>query len=137
LEAVLKAREDGLTVRQAAAAAGIHVATLCQWKARSEAVAEALEAARRVGWRLNHPDRRRPSVPWRKDCPQCGAAVEVRHAGIIFWRCSRWPLCPWASWRPRHPQDCPGCGSYRLWSHSRLSVACPGCGVRVKAEACE
>jgi hypothetical protein len=31
LDAILEARENGRTLRQAAAAAGIHVATLCRW----------------------------------------------------------------------------------------------------------
>jgi hypothetical protein len=46
----------------------------------------------------------------------------------VFWRCSRWPACGWARWRPRHPEDCPACGGPRYWSHSRKSVACAACG---------
>src|SRR5262249_42349401 len=37
-------------------------------------------------------------------------------------------------WRPRHPRDCPDCGRPRYWSHSRLSVGCPGCRRRVRCE---
>jgi hypothetical protein len=134
VERLLDAREAGATLKQAAAAAGVHVATVCRWQARDRRVREALayvgEFAR---WQrfLARQSARRPRVRCHPDCPACGAAVAVRRAfcWLRFWRCSRWPFCRWASWRPRHPQDCPDCDSPRYWSHSRLSIACP-CGRR-------
>jgi hypothetical protein len=136
--ALLEARAEGATLRQAAAAAGIHVATVCRWqthdpafhKRMREATAEARQA-----W-LPDTGRPRPRVRWRKDCPLCRARVVVRTAPgkLTFWRCGRWPRCGWASWRPRAPRDCPRCGSPRYWSHSRKSVGCPGCGLRTRRD---
>jgi hypothetical protein len=140
VERLLDAREGGATLSQAAAAAGVHVATVCRWQAGHPPLRQALADAGRYARRLRYASRprRRPRVPCHPWCPACGAAAAVRNAfgwpGPAFWRCSRWPFCPWASWRPRHPQDCPECGSPRYWSHSRKSVACPGCGRRVRCE---
>jgi PAS domain S-box-containing protein len=48
-------------------------------------------------------------------------------------RCGRrWPLCPWASWRPRAPRNCPACGGACFWSHSRKSISCGTCGKRTR-----
>ena len=85
----------------------------------------------------SEPDRNaaaRPHVCWRRDCPLCRARVVVRTArgGARFWRCGRWPLCPWASWRPRAPRNCRRCGGPCFWSHSRKSTACGACGMRTK-----
>jgi hypothetical protein len=138
VKVLLKAREDGSSLRQAAAAAGVHVATVCRWQNRSPALLDELRAAERIAWSRKHSLRPhvRPRVPWRTDCPTCGAAIEVRRAfgghGFAFWRCSCWPDCPFASWRPRAPQDCPECGAARFWSHSRLSIGCPACFARVR-----
>jgi hypothetical protein len=154
IEAALAARRGGATLRQAAAAAGVHVATLCRWQARSPALAEALEEARREAWGRRSPrNRLRPHVPWDRRCPLCGANVLVlaatrRESGrdlllvllqgwpekFRFWRCSRWPSCRFASWRPRAPGDCPRCGAARFWSHSRQSIGCSGCGARTSPE---
>jgi hypothetical protein len=136
VDRLLEAREGGATLRQAAAAAGVHVATVCRWQLRCPPLARALEFAayfaRRLRWARK--PRYRPRVSWHRGCPLCGAAAEVRNAwgwpGPAFWRCGRWPGCPWASWRPRFPEDCPGCGGPRYWSHSRKSVSCPRCRVR-------
>jgi ssDNA-binding Zn-finger/Zn-ribbon topoisomerase 1 len=130
---LLKARELGATLREAAAAAGIHVATLCDWKNRSRMLAYALSLAqKRVPLRplASCLMRTRPGVPFHRLCPECGADAQVRSAcggGLRFWRCSRWPACRWASWRPRHPLDCPTCRGHRFWSHSRKSVSCSRC----------
>jgi hypothetical protein len=133
LQAVLSACTAGAMLRQAAESAGVHVATVCRWQARDPRLRQALAGARAPGRERSRdakPDR--PRVRWRRDCPACRARVVVRTArgGRWFWRCGRWPLCPWASWRPRAPRDCPRCGSYRVWSHSRQSVVCDGCGLR-------
>jgi hypothetical protein len=152
--AVLDARARGAKLRQAAAAGGIDVGTVCRWAARSPRFQEDLDAARdgarerarlaAMTFEQRHADlifrltgerlrvRQRPTVDQHPACPCCGSAVEVRTSRRRrrFWRCSRWPRCGWASWRPRHPEDCPSCGGVRYWSHSRKSVGCPGCGRR-------
>jgi hypothetical protein len=140
IERLLVARDDGATLREAAAAAGVHVSTACRWARRSPTLAAEL-ADSAAGARLRRYASRpkgRPRVPCHPRCPVCGAAAEVRGAWGYwphFWRCSRWPWCRWASWRPRHMQDCPDCGGPRYWSHSRLSVSCPGCGSRVRCDS--
>jgi hypothetical protein len=143
VERLLCAREEGATLRQAAAAAGVHVATVCRWARCCPLLDRSLAFAARVARRRRFASmpRRRPSVPWHPACPCCGAAVVVRtciedwarkrcrggYWPLQFWRCGRWPDCPWANWRPRYPEDCPACGGPRYWSHSRKSVSCPRC----------
>lgn len=153
LRMAIAARHGGATLRASAKAGNISVATLCRWQVRYPDVKEALDAALRAGYdeRIEmeeaidaadereadrrFADRLRPGVPIHPLCPQCGAAVEVRSwlssFYVRFWRCSRWKHeCSFRSWRPRHPSDCPHCGAARLWSHSRRSVVCSGCGMR-------
>ena len=112
IERLLAARRAGATLCKAAAAAGVHIATVCRWQARDHTLRKALYDANQQGCRQLAllP---RPQPP---SCTPCH------------------PLCPWASWRPRHPQDCPACGHPRYWSQSRLSIGCPGCGRRVPCE---
>jgi hypothetical protein len=50
---------------------------------------------------------------------------------LRFWRCGRWPLCSWASWRPRAPRNCKRCGAPCYWSHSRKSIGCSACKMRI------
>jgi hypothetical protein len=133
VETLLRKRRTGSTLRKAAAAAGVHVATVCRWQKRHPWLRQALaEAATEARQARRRPPRDRPSVRWRRDCPLCKARVVVRstRGGRRFWRCGRWPWCPWASWRPRAPRNCKHCGSPCYWSHSRKSIACSGCGVR-------
>ena len=136
LNRLVQLRGYGRTVREGAAAVGIHVATLCRWQADAPYFRERMHAARRRVLELRRsvfpPREGRPRVRWRRDCPLCKARVAVRTAAgkARFWRCGRWPLCRWASWRPRAPRDCAVCGSPRYWSHSRRSVGCDGCGRR-------
>jgi hypothetical protein len=135
-DALLSARESGATLRQSAAAAGVHVATVCRWQARSPELHRLLHDAEVDARRAKYRERRcwRPRVPWRNDCPQCGSTLQIRTAiwRLRFWRCSMWPYCPFASWRPRAPWDCSECGAACLWSHSRRSVGCVACGARVR-----
>jgi hypothetical protein len=138
LRPILVALAAGRTLRQAAAAGGVHVATLCRWQARSPAVAGALALARQQALRPRRPPadpqllyQQRPNVPWHPRCPHCGWGVEIwRERGWYWWECTG---CSWRSWRPRHPVDCPQCCSWRLWSWDRRSVVCAGCGVRLRA----
>jgi hypothetical protein len=133
---ILQAREGGATLRQAAKAAGVHVATVCRWENRDPTFREALrEAACNVRIQMALAAKARPPVRWRRDCPLCKAKVVVRTANGMakFWRCGRWPSCSWASWRPRAPRNCGRCDSPCYWSHSRKSIACSGCKMRIMA----
>lgn len=137
LDKLVQARQCGATLREAAATAGVHVATVCRWmKADQDFRDEMREAHDEYReWLTDFltPERRR--VRWRTDCPACRAKVVVRCAKgkAWFWRCGRWPNCSWASWRPRHPRDCQRCRAPRYWSHSRKSIACSECGLRTRA----
>jgi hypothetical protein len=136
---LLAAREAGATLRQAAATAGVHASTVCRWALRSPYLAESLRAAERAARHRRfaalppYKPRRPDDVPWHPLCPRCGAATEVWRStsGRLFWWGCR--ACTWASWRPRHPRDCPACGGPRYWAHSRRSVGCPCCRTREKA----
>jgi hypothetical protein len=141
VDRLLEAREGGATLRQAAAAAGVHVATVCRWQLRCPLLARSLEFAAGDAKVIRYArrPRYRPRVPAHPGCPACGSPSAVRAVeagnprgcwGLVFWRCSRWPACRWASWRPRHPEDCSNCGGPRFWSHSRKSVSCWACRVR-------
>ena len=132
---LIRERSAGMDLRIAAAIAGIHVATVCRWQRRDPELREALEDAAREGWHVRHPPKEpRPHVRWRRDCPVCKARVVVRTTAKRrrFWRCGRWPLCPWSSWRPRAPRNCKRCGAPRFWSHSRESIVCDACGMRTR-----
>ena len=133
---LLRARERGFSLHIAARLAGVHVATVCRWQNRDPALHQALQAAALQARRrraLNASPR--PQVAWHSQCPLCKAKVVVRTAGggLRFWRCGRWPWCRWASWRPWAPRNCRRCGGPRYWSHSRKSVVCGACGVRIMA----
>jgi hypothetical protein len=131
IEKALDAREAGATLREAAAAASVHVATLCRWQARSPSLREALRDAESEARRMHYlrQPRSRPHVPWSRVCPECGGEVVVRTSpGMLhYWRCDNWPRCRWASWRPPALLDCPRCGGPCLWSHSRKSIGCTRC----------
>ena len=132
VELLVQVRRDGGTLRQAAIAAGVHVATVCRWQARDQELRQALaDAAEEACLRRSQGGPRR-HVTWRRDCPMCKARVVVRTARgkLTFWRCGRWPLCSWASWRPRAPRNCRRCGAPCYWSHSRKSIGCSACGMR-------
>jgi hypothetical protein len=142
-EKALDAREAGGTLQEAAAAAGVHVATLCRWQARSRSLREALRDAESEARRMRclaflKGPHGRPRVPWSRVCPACGGEVSVRTApGMLhFWRCDDWLRCGWASWRPPAPIDCPECGGPCLWSHSRKSIGCTRCRWRL-GQKCE
>jgi hypothetical protein len=130
VEDLLRLRRNGFTLGQAAELAGVHAATVCRWQKADPGLRRALASAKDA-WRERHPPEERPRVRWRRDCPLCRARVVVRTArGVRFWRCGRWPLCSWASWRPRAPRNCRRCGGPCYWSHSRKSTSCGACGVR-------
>jgi hypothetical protein len=133
VEVLLSARAGGATLREAATAAGVHVATACRWQSRNPQLRQLLADLARKHRAQSDPREPRAHVPWRRDCPLCKARVVVRTAagGVRFWRCGRWPLCDWASWRPRAPRNCKRCGSPCYWSHSRKSIGCSKCGMRI------
>jgi ssDNA-binding Zn-finger/Zn-ribbon topoisomerase 1 len=136
LTSLVRLRRTGYTLRQVALASGVHVATICRWMKRNPVLREAMrEAKEEARQQLRAEDDSRPQVQWRRDCPLCQAKVVVRSATgkARFWRCGRWPECPWASWRPRASRNCRRCGAARYWSHSRKSIVCSGCGVRTRA----
>src|SRR5262245_11523688 len=133
IEEILHGVVQGQSLRKAAAAAGVHQATVYRWGSVSKLFADVLRAARADGrnwvwaqqWHC-----RRPRVSFSRDCPRCGCKVVIYKRfgpGGTFWRCSKWPACLFASWRPRAQGDCPACGGARFWSHSRKSIACEEC----------
>src|SRR6516162_6708112 len=95
VQTLIRERRAGRTLRLSAIVAGLHVSTVCRWQARDPELRQALaEAAREA--RASLPKDPRPHVRWRKDCPLCRAKMVVRTAkGRRFWRCGRWPECPW------------------------------------------
>jgi hypothetical protein len=109
------------------------VATVCRWQRKDPSLKNALKESAHDAWMAVAPEYElRPSVRWHRDCPLCKARVVIRttRGGLRFWRCGRWPECPWASWRPRAPRNCRRCGSPCYWSFSRKSTACAACGLR-------
>lgn len=80
-------------------------------------------------------------VPVHPTCPRCGSAATTRRirnrpddgGSAAYWACAAWPACPWSSWRPRYPEDCPHCRGVRYWADSRKSYACPACVLRWRA----
>lgn len=99
IEASLRARRAGLTLRDCATVAGVHVATVCRWQARDPELRHSMTLAAEDARFDRHRWAPRPHIRWRGDCPLCKARVVVRSAAgkARFWRCGRWPLCPWAS----------------------------------------
>jgi hypothetical protein len=133
LDRVVEMRRNGCTVYECAGGAGVHVATICRWQVGNADFHQRMREAHGLARRMDQGIDLRPKVRWRRDCPLCKARVAVRSisAYVRFWRCGRWPLCPWASWRPRAPRNCRSCGAPCYWSHSRKSIGCSGCGMRI------
>lgn len=131
--ALLQMLVDGRSIDQAADGLGVHRATVYRWIGQSRGLQEAY----RVGYELARqsryrPPSRRPSVPSSALCPLCDGRLEVSAAyggWLRFWRCEHRLACGFMSWRPVALGRC-GCGGYRLWSHSRKSIVCVGCGTR-------
>lgn len=151
--AIVAGIRAGLALTKASVAAGVHIATVCRWKANDPQFNRSLRAAQaerrteryapfiarrlaeEAAKRSRNAERERARisrVPVHSLCPACGSRAQTLRAfhWITFWRCSCWPLCRWASWRPRHPNDCLSCGGPRFWSCSRLSVSCSRCRTR-------
>lgn len=158
--AVLRELVAGRGLVAACEAAGVHVATVCRWRHTDPEFGAAVRAEQTRLPVLTLPPprpvlpplslsvydmlrwgREKPTVPVHPDCPACGATAEVvkcgytheRNVPVPFWRCTRWPRCQWASWRPRHPLGCTVCNGPRFWADSRKSVHCPRCDLRAPA----
>ena len=128
---VLDGLNRGLTIRAAAAAAGIHVSTLYRWRKNDKWLSWDLLDGMENAYLERHTQRERARPPLVRHplCPACGATAVPRtaHFHRRFWGCSKWPECKWASWRPRHPEDCSTCGGPRYWSRHGRIVRCPAC----------
>jgi len=136
IRTILEARRCGKTLRQAAAAAGVPLATVCRWGAKDAKFLKKLRDAEAAEQRLLMESRGpKPSIPWHSDCPVCAATVvKSTYWGSRFCSCSRWPRSRWASWRRRLPIDFPDCGGVRYWSDCRKSISCSKCRKRLDLE---
>jgi DNA topoisomerase-1 len=69
-------------------------------------------------------------------CPLDGGEIVEKKSkkGRVFWSCSNWPECKFASWHKPLPEKCPECGSAYLVERKDRSgktiVSCPerSCG---------
>jgi Topoisomerase DNA binding C4 zinc finger len=129
----VEALRQGATLREAAKAAGVHVASLCRWQNEDQEIQRLLRDGKESAlWaRQIQREQVRSQLPKHGLCPVCNAPSVVRTAkfGRRFWGCSKWPDCNWASWKPRYPIDCSTCGSPRYWSHGYRMIRCPKCGL--------
>jgi ferredoxin len=101
---LLAARRDGATLREAATAAGVNVATVCRWQLRCPELAAALEAAHSAACSAAAQHRAAPppridkfSVPCHPQCPKCGAPAQIARTAsgrLYFWKCTREQTCP-------------------------------------------
>jgi DNA topoisomerase-1 len=68
-------------------------------------------------------------------CPECGADVieKVTKKKKVFYGCSRYPECTFATNRPPLSTPCPRCGKM-LVKQGRDSAKCVSCGAVVKTE---
>ncbi len=119
----IAARQQGKTMRQAAAAVGVNVSTLIRWANLCPMLKQALKKPKRK------PPPTPLSVPRRDECPECKGKLAIRAVdwAVRFWTCVK---CDFKSWRPRAVQDCPQCGQATFWSHSRKTISCGSCGRR-------
>ncbi len=71
-------------------------------------------------------------------CPLDGGEIveKMSRKGRVFWSCSNWPDCRFASWYKPVPEKCPECGSPYLLERKdrtgKVVVGCPerSCGFR-------
>ena len=71
-------------------------------------------------------------------CPECGADVieKVTKKRKIFYGCSRYPECTFATSRRPLPTPCPKCGKMMV-QYGKGSAKCIACGAIVKGEKSE
>src|SRR5436305_486527 len=69
LRTLLRFRRLGLTLRRAAAVAGVHAATVCRWQRSDPDLHEALAEAAAEARMRRQPDAERERVPWHRACP--------------------------------------------------------------------
>ncbi len=76
------------------------------------------------------------AIPVGVDCPKCGADLVQRRSkrGKVFYGCSKYPACDYASWNRPVPEKCPQCAHPFLIEKYAKNVgaflACPNkeCG---------
>ncbi|TET76901.1 MAG: DNA topoisomerase I, partial [Dehalococcoidia bacterium] len=68
-------------------------------------------------------------------CPRCGGELVERRSkkGRLFYGCSRFPECNFASWDKPLPQPCPQCQGLLTLSKKGLSK-CTQCDYEEKAD---
>jgi hypothetical protein len=72
---LVRHRRTGRTLRQCAAAVGIHVATVCRWQVADPRFYRRMRDAERAATSQNLTRRptRKPRVRWGSVCPRCSA----------------------------------------------------------------
>lgn len=72
-----------------------------------------------------------PPVSLNLKCPKCqeGEIVErnTKRGGRIFYGCSRWPKCDFASWQRPNGQTCPQCSSYLVLTKNGMKCSSKSC----------
>jgi DNA topoisomerase-1 len=72
-------------------------------------------------------------------CPECGGDLverRTRKGNRVFYGCSRYPECEFATWNQPLPQLCPSCGGL-LTVAGKDSAKCVKCGEVVELEGLE
>ena len=61
------------------------------------------------------------------NCPKCdGKILEKKtRRGKLFYGCSNYPKCDFASWDKQVDSKCPNCQSYMV--EKKGSIICPNC----------
>lgn len=68
-------------------------------------------------------------------CPQCGGDLVVRKSkgrGKIFYGCSNYPTCNFATWNRPVPLPCPECGGLLTQANGAKAAVCQKCGAEVE-----
>jgi DNA topoisomerase-1 len=71
-------------------------------------------------------------------CPQCGGDLVVRKSkgrGKIFFGCSNYPTCNFATWNRPLPLPCPECSGLLTQANGAKEAVCQACGAEVEGIA--